>query len=139
MSQRALSLSEWACQEVAEGRLELSEYEGYSGVWAIAPNKGDFFLALSEVTSGKLYVVRHGKTKLNKSSTNGVDRIRGWLDVPLTTEGKREACDVADKLEGLEIDHIYYSNLKRAKTTADIIAEEFPEAKIDGSQAFRPW
>ncbi len=67
----------------------------------------------------KLILVRHGETDWNQ-----VDRIQGWLDIPLNVEGVRQAEKLAEELSGMKIAAIYSSPLKRAWQTAQAIAEK---------------
>lgn len=68
----------------------------------------------------KIIVVRHGLTDANK---NGIINGR-LLDDNLTSEGKQQAVDLANRLSRLEIDRIFSSPLKRAIETALPIAEK---------------
>ncbi len=68
----------------------------------------------------KLILVRHGETDWNR-----VDRIQGWLDIPLNEKGRRQAERLAEELAGMKISAIYSSPLKRAFQTAEIIAEKY--------------
>jgi probable phosphoglycerate mutase len=86
-----------------------------------------------------LYVGRHGKTKLNNVSDKSEDRIRGWLDVPLVAEGKKEAKAEGKKLKGKGITKIYASDLNRTKDTADIIGEIIGCDDIMYVKWLRPW
>lgn len=63
----------------------------------------------------KIYVIRHGKTELNKQNL-----INGHIDDPLIEEGREEA-RLAEKNFPDGITHIYVSNLNRAKDTAKIV------------------
>ena len=65
--------------------------------------------------------VRHGVTAWNKEG-----RAQGSSDVPLDAEGIEMARRVADRLSNEQWDVIYTSHLKRAKKTAEIIAEKMP-------------
>ena len=65
----------------------------------------------------KLILVRHGETDWNQ-----VDRIQGWLDIPLNAEGIKQAEKLAEELSGMKIATIYSSPLKRAWQTAQAIA-----------------
>lgn len=65
----------------------------------------------------KIILVRHGETDWNQ-----VDRIQGWLDIPLNVEGIRQAEKLAAELSGMKIAAIYSSPLKRAWQTAQAIA-----------------
>jgi len=68
----------------------------------------------------KFILVRHGRTSWNKKHL-----VQGWSDIPLDAVGERQAEKFADKLGEVSIDHIYSSDLKRAKRTAEIIASKY--------------
>jgi len=67
------------------------------------------------------YFVRHGKTILNT-----LGRMQGWVDAPLTAEGKvvAEQLGRGIKREGIEFKAVYSSDSARAKTTASIVLAE---------------
>ncbi len=65
----------------------------------------------------RLILVRHGKTDWNETG-----RCQGISDVPLNHTGMEQAEKVAFSLKDEKIDHIYSSDLVRAKTTAEKIA-----------------
>jgi 2,3-bisphosphoglycerate-dependent phosphoglycerate mutase len=70
---------------------------------------------------GKLILVRHGETKLNKKGGASVDdqeRLRGWLDVPLDANGLLQAKQLGDQFRGTHVDSLRSSPLKRASETA---------------------
>lgn len=67
----------------------------------------------------KLLLVRHGATELNTAH-----RFCGRSDVELSVVGIRQAKKLRHRLATLKIDVIYSSDLKRALTTAKIIASE---------------
>lgn len=67
------------------------------------------------------YVVRHGETDANK---NGV--LQGHLDVPLSSEGVRQARVVAEAISSVRLDVVYSSDLSRAKETARAIMKGRP-------------
>jgi 2,3-bisphosphoglycerate-dependent phosphoglycerate mutase len=65
---------------------------------------------------GYLILVRHGKSDLKPG-----DRFVGWMDVPLSKKGIEEALDCAVKLEDIELDLAFVSNLVRAQETLLVI------------------
>jgi len=85
---------------------------------------------------GKLILVRHGKTVLN--SHDSAERLRGWMDVPLDQQGLREAEETAQRLAQYPVQHIYSSDLYRARQTADVIAKT-TVAPIVHMLGLRPW
>src|ERR1700690_186979 len=85
---------------------------------------------------GKLILVRHGKTMLN--SLDSAERLRGWMDVPLDEQGLREAEETAQRLVQYPVEHIYSSDLYRARQTADAVAKA-TLAPILHTSDLRPW
>jgi len=66
-----------------------------------------------------LMLARHGESTYNRAN-----RFTGWLDVPLTDTGKREARAIATKIAGYRIDAAYSSALRRTVDSLDIVLEE---------------
>ncbi|MDQ1294705.1 MAG: hypothetical protein QG608_2590 [Actinomycetota bacterium] len=66
----------------------------------------------------RIYLVRHGTTLLNRKN-----RYRGRIDVPLDEGGWRDAWAVAGRLSGTPLDAVYASPLRRARDTAQVIAD----------------
>ena len=67
-----------------------------------------------------IILLRHGESVGNAES-----RWQGQADYPLTDRGRQQAQALADRwlAEGRQFDHILASPLKRARETAEIIAE----------------
>jgi len=63
-----------------------------------------------------LVLVRHGESQWNLEN-----RFTGWVDVPLTEKGRREAQRAGELLRGMHFDRAYTSVLQRAIETLDII------------------
>jgi broad specificity phosphatase PhoE len=85
-----------------------------------------------------LYIVRHGQTKMNNDTDTSADRIRGWSDIPLVAEGRKEAALAAKKLKHRGIELIFCSDLSRAEETAQIIGKALGIKPIP-IKALRPW
>lgn len=66
----------------------------------------------------RVFLARHGQTVWNAGH-----RLQGQLDSPLTSEGERQAADVARRVTDRGIRTICSSPLGRALRTAEIIAE----------------
>ncbi len=66
----------------------------------------------------KLILIRHGQSLWNLEN-----RFTGWVDVPLTQQGRDEARRAGERLKGLPIDVAYTSALSRAQNTLQIILE----------------
>ena len=69
------------------------------------------------MTTGRLYLVRHGRTAGNTV------RYVGWGDEPLDEVGREQARALAAQLAGEPIDVVYSSSLSRALDTARPLAE----------------
>lgn len=67
----------------------------------------------------ELVLVRHGVTTWNKAR-----RFQGRIDVPLDTEGHRQARLAARRLSGEPVAAVYASDLARAWQTGEAIARE---------------
>lgn len=67
---------------------------------------------------GKLILLRHGQ-----STWNLENKFTGWIDVPLTEQGEKEARRAGEHLKGVKIDKAYTSVLSRAIETLRIALE----------------
>ncbi len=65
----------------------------------------------------RLYVVRHGETHWEPEN-----RLKGQLDVSLTSRGRRQAQAAAEYLRGVSASVVYCATLTRARQTAEPIA-----------------
>ncbi|NRD59381.1 2,3-bisphosphoglycerate-dependent phosphoglycerate mutase [Corallococcus exiguus] len=65
-----------------------------------------------------LALVRHGQSLWNLEN-----RFTGFVDVPLTEQGRAEARKAADSLQGVKFDVAYTSALTRAQQTLAILLE----------------
>ena len=70
------------------------------------------------MSSGVLYILRHGAT-----GANADDTFRGLRQVPLNSEGRKEAKKAGEFLKGRRIKNICSSDLSRAKETAEIVGK----------------
>ena len=70
----------------------------------------------------KLFLLRHLKSQWNKD-----DRFAGWVDNPLSDEGRAQVDGIADQLRGQEIDVAYCNALIRCTETVLRVYE-----KIEG-------
>jgi broad specificity phosphatase PhoE len=66
----------------------------------------------------ELLLVRHGETDWNAER-----RWQGRDDPPLNELGLQQARELADELEGEDVDALYTSDLRRALMTAEVLAE----------------
>lgn len=65
-----------------------------------------------------IYLVRHGQTYWNVE-----ERLQGQSDSPLTEEGLHQAHQMGEQFADIKFAAIYSSDIGRAKTTAEIIAQ----------------
>jgi broad specificity phosphatase PhoE len=65
-----------------------------------------------------VFLARHGQ-----SDWNAAGRWQGHADRPLTALGLRQAADLAEALAAVTLDAVYSSDLRRARETAEAVAE----------------
>lgn len=65
------------------------------------------------------YIVRHGETTWNVEGL-----LQGHGDSPLTPEGELQALGLSKKFADVHFDHVFSSDLMRAKRTAELISIE---------------
>ncbi len=68
----------------------------------------------------RLVIVRHGRTEWNR-----VERFRGRADIELDEIGIKQAKAAAARIADWKVSAIYSSPLRRALTTAEILAQPF--------------
>jgi 2,3-bisphosphoglycerate-dependent phosphoglycerate mutase len=78
-----------------------------------------------------LVLIRHGE-----STWNLENRFTGWVDVPLSENGRTEAAKAAALLEGRRFDVLFTSTLRRAIETADILLAELGQDEIETVRAW---
>ena len=78
-----------------------------------------------------LILVRHGKTDWNE-----IGRCQGISDVPLNANGREQASKLAKSLKDENLDVIYSSDLQRALSTAEKVAE-YHDLEINIDQGLR--
>lgn len=76
---------------------------------------------------GKLVLVRHGQSQWNLEN-----RFTGWVDVPITELGEKEAHRAGKELKdaGLKFDVAFVSELKRANQTLAVLLEELGQSGL---------
>lgn len=70
------------------------------------------------MVSTRLILIRHGRTEWNR-----VERLRGRADIGLDEVGMKQAGAVAERVAYWRVPAIYSSPLRRALTTAEILAQ----------------
>ena len=105
----------------------------------VIPESQAIFFAESKGKTTSIYIIRHGKTKLNTiRGSESKDFIRGWTDVPLDETGEKQAEEIAEFLKNDEITKVYTSDLQRAHRVARELAKE-RHIPLVTSHLFRPW
>jgi len=66
-----------------------------------------------------LVLVRHGQSQWNLEN-----KFTGWVDVPLTEQGEKEAKRAGQNLKGMKFDIAFTSDLQRAQKTLAIVLQE---------------
>lgn len=81
-----------------------------------------------------VYLVRHGSTMLNS-----FNRMQGWIDSDLSKEGISQAQNAAEKLQGINLNRAFSSDLGRAISTRNIIIKQLKQTpqEIEQLQEFR--
>ena len=74
---------------------------------------------------GKLVLIRHGQSQWNLEN-----RFTGWIDVPLTPQGEKEAIEAGKLLRDIRFDKAYQSVLTRAKETLRLTLESAGQSGI---------
>jgi 2,3-bisphosphoglycerate-dependent phosphoglycerate mutase len=72
-----------------------------------------------------LVLVRHGESQWNLEN-----RFTGWVDVPLSPRGEKEAQQAGEKLKAYKFDKAYTSVLKRANDTLKFILKAIGQENI---------
>lgn len=84
--------------------------------------------------SKPIAIIRHGETDLNAE-----DKIRGWLDVPLSNRGIKQVEKTGKKLKREKLDGIISSDMTRCVQTAGIVSHETGVPILGFTAYFRPW
>jgi alpha-ribazole phosphatase len=86
-----------------------------------------------------IIVVRHASTNLNEGG-DGKERIRGWMNVPLSKQGHQEALKTAREIKKLQlpIKDFHTSPLKRAMQTSNPIGSELG-VEFDPDERLMDW
>lgn len=83
--------------------------------------------------TGHVLLVRHGQTDWSDTG-----RVQGWAPVPLNERGRDQSREAASLIVSqYDVDHIISSDLRRARETAEEIAEATPDATFETDLAWR--
>jgi 2,3-bisphosphoglycerate-dependent phosphoglycerate mutase len=74
---------------------------------------------------GHLVLLRHGESQWNLEN-----RFTGWIDVPLSDQGRDEAMVAAQKLSGYRLDRAFTSRLVRATDTLRTVLAAIGQGQI---------
>ena len=74
---------------------------------------------------GILVVIRHGQSQWNLEN-----KFTGWVDIPLTDEGRDEARRGAELIRHLTFDRAFTSVLQRAEETLQIVLKTIGQTQI---------
>nr|CAG8454743.1 119_t:CDS:2 [Entrophospora candida] len=77
-------------------------------------------------------VIRHAETNSNLNRI-----LQGHIDAKLNKTGREQADLLAKRLQKIKIDHIYTSDLSRAKKTADAIRKYHPDTPVTVDERIR--
>lgn len=66
-----------------------------------------------------LVLIRHGQSQWNLEN-----KFTGWVDVPLTEQGEKEAKRAGQHLKGMKFDIAFTSDLQRAQKTLALVLQE---------------
>lgn len=80
----------------------------------------------------QVVLIRHGESQWNLEN-----RFTGWVDVPLSRKGEREARTAGEKVRTFHFDHAFTSVLRRAIHTLELVLEVIgqPQLPVEKTQA----
>lgn len=73
----------------------------------------------------KLVMMRHGLSAWNQNN-----RFTGWVDIPLSSDGIKEALKAGERIAEIDFDVIYVSTLMRASMTAMLAMSIHKSGKV---------
>ena len=81
-----------------------------------------------------LILIRHGQ-----SQWNAENRFTGWVDTPLSEQGRAEAKRAGERLgeRGIQVDRAYTSTLQRAIETGRIVLDQLDQSDQEQIQAWQ--
>lgn len=85
---------------------------------------------------GTIYLMRHGRTAMDM----GANRSDGWLDMPLTDEGRVKLIPAQQLVKNIPLSAIHVPDLKRTQETGEIIKSgTMSDPKLVVSPQARTW
>lgn len=75
--------------------------------------------------SGRLVLLRHGESVWNK-----LNLFTGWVDIPLSEQGIKEAFEAGKKIKDIPFDVMFTSALMRAQETLAIAMTQHSSGKV---------
>jgi broad specificity phosphatase PhoE len=75
----------------------------------------------------RIYIARHGRTDWNAER-----RLQGQTDTQLDATGREQARQLAVMLQGIHLDAVYSSTLRRSRDTAETARGAAPLTSLDG-------
>ena len=80
-----------------------------------------------------LILIRHGKSQWNSEN-----RFTGWVDIPLSEPGRKEATIAGQRLaaRGVHVDRAFTSTLQRAIETGRIVLDELGQSDLEQVEAW---
>ncbi len=75
----------------------------------------------------RIYLVRHGETDWNVEH-----RVQGGTDTALNATGRQQAANLAERLNGVRLDAVYSSTLRRSRDTAEVARGKAPLTSLPG-------
>ncbi|WP_243385520.1 histidine phosphatase family protein [Bacillus kexueae] len=79
-----------------------------------------------------IYLTRHGQTEWNVEK-----RMQGWLDSPLTEEGKKAVEHLGERLKDVSFDAIYHSPSLRTDQTANILLNHLTIDRVEKDERLK--
>ncbi len=75
----------------------------------------------------RIYLARHGQTDWNAAR-----RLQGQTDTELNATGRQQAEKLKERVQGIPLDRVYSSTLRRSRETAEIARGSAPLSSVPG-------